>query len=344
MNIVVLAGGISTERAVSIVSGTEVCKALRKKGHKAVPVDVYCGIEAVEEQDFFPAEYDVDAAAAYIRSFDEKIDEMKESTREFFGPKVIAICQKSDIVFMALHGENGENGKIQACFDLQNILYTGTGHLGSAMAMDKGITKQIFLGANVPTPSGITLKKGEGSEQLSEYGMKFPVVVKPCCGGSSVGVDIVYDQESYEKALSDAFSYEEEVVVEEYIKGREFSVGVLNGKALPVIEIQPVEGFYNYENKYKAGAVIETCPAELSQELTVKMQKYAEAGYQALALQAYGRLDFMMTEEGDMYCLEANTLPGMTPTSLLPQEAQAVGMNFAALCEELIKISLAKYQ
>lgn len=344
MNIVVLAGGISTERAVSIVSGREVCKALRQKGHKAVLVDVYCGMEAVEEQDFFPAEYDVESAVAHIRSFDEKINEMKQSGREFFGPKVLDICKKADIVFMALHGEDGENGKIQACFDLYNILYTGTGHLGSAMAMDKGITKQIFLGAHVPTPSGITLKKNQCSEQLSEYKMKFPVVVKPCCGGSSVGVTIVYDQEGYEDALIDAFSYEEEVVVEEYIQGREFSVAVLNGKALPVIEIQPVEGFYNYENKYKAGAVIETCPAELSQEWTMKMQKYAENGYQALALEAYARLDFMMTEEGEMYCLEANTLPGMTPTSLLPQEAQAIGMDFAALCEELIKISLAKYQ
>ncbi len=343
MDIVVLAGGISTEREVSIVSGTEVCKALRSKQHRAILVDVYCGVENVEEGKPFPDTYDVDEAAAYIRSFDDKIEEMKSQKRDFFGPNVEKLCKAADIVFLALHGENGENGKIQATFDLMRISYTGAGHLGSAMAMDKGITKEIFFGAGIPTPKGISMMKDQRSDSLADFKMSFPVVVKPCCGGSSVGVAIVDNQKDYEKALDDAFSYENEVVIEEYIQGREFSVGVLDGKALPIIEIQPIEGFYDYVNKYKAGAAIETCPAQLSAELTEKMQKYAEKGFHALSLEAYARLDFMMKENGDMYCLEANTLPGMTPTSLLPQEAQAVGMDFAALCEELIRVSLHKY-
>lgn len=342
MNVVVLAGGISTEREVSIVSGTEVCKALRMRGHAAILLDVYCGTERGDIDRFCNEEYDVDAAAAYIRSFDGKIGDIKTGRKTFFGDCVLELCREADIVFLALHGENGENGKIQATFDLLGISYTGTGHLGSAMAMDKGITKEIFLGAGVPTPKGVTLSKGKCSDKLSDYHMEFPVVVKPCCGGSSVGVTIVESQQDYKQALMEAFSYENEVIVEEYIKGREFSVGVIAGKALPVIEIAPLEGFYNYENKYKAGAAVETCPAEITKEQTERMQKYAESGYQALLLESYARLDFMMRDDGSMYCLEANTLPGMTPTSLLPQEAQALGMDFPALCEELIRVSLEK--
>lgn len=344
MNIVVLAGGTSTEREISIVSGTGVCNALRLKDHRAIMVDVYCGLENADWSDLFPETYDVEAAASYMRSFDEKLEEMKSQRTEFFGVNVVEICKKADIVFLALHGENGEDGRIQAAFDLMGIKYTGTGHLGSAMAMDKGITKEIFQSSGVPTPKGVSLFKGKCTSVLDDYKMDFPVVVKPCCGGSSVGVVIAENQADYEKALQEVFSYEDEAIVEEYINGREFSVGVLEGKALPVIEIAPIEGFYDYHNKYQAGSAIETCPADISEELTRKMQAYAEQGNKALVLEAYARLDFMMKENGEMYCLEANTLPGMTPTSLLPQEAQAVGIEFPELCEELIRISMKKYQ
>ena len=147
-------------------------------------------------------------------------------------------------------------------------------------------------------------------------------------------------EEEYQQALENGFSYEDKLVVESYIKGREFSVGVVDGKAYPIIEIAPIEGFYDYTNKYKAGSTIETCPANLDEELTCRMQRYAEDAYRLLRLQGYGRMDFMMDEKNRMYCLEANTLPGMTPTSLLPQEAAALGMTFADLCEHLIEVSL----
>ena len=169
-------------------------------------------------------------------------------------------------------------------------------------------------------------------------------MVKPCCGGSSVGVSIVNSEEEFKRALTDAFSYEDNILVEEFIKGREFSVGVLNGKALPVIEIEPLDGFYDYKNKYKAGSAVETCPAELSEAVTEKMQHYAEQVAQVLGLDTYSRTDFLLDENENIYCLEANTLPGMTPTSLLPQEAQVVGVNFNELCEKLIQISLDKYE
>ncbi len=319
MKIVVLAGGISTEREISIVSGTKVCEALREKGHLAILLDVYFGQEEAEPETAFAEQYDVAAAAAYMRSFDGQVE--TAARRDFFGPRVFELCRAADIVFMALHGENGENGKVQAAFDLFGIPYTGSGYLGSALAMDKGLSKQLFRENGVPTPEGVLLHREEPRKSAEECGVGLPCVVKTCCGGSSVGVYIVHTEEEYREALEAAFAYEPSVVVEAYVKGREFSVGVVDGEAYPIIEIAPLVGFYDYKNKYQPGSTIETCPADLTAEQTERMQGLAVRAYEALRLKSYGRIDFLMDEEGAMYCLEANTLPGMTPTSLLPQEA-----------------------
>lgn len=343
MNIVVLAGGISTEREVSIVSGTGVCQALRQKGHRSILVDVFCGVARVTSsrvEECFPEAYDVASAAEYMRSMTGEIEAIEKSGREFFGPNVLKLCKMADVVFLALHGADGEGGTVQAAFDLLHIPYTGSGHLGSAMAMDKNISRRLFQGSGVPTAAGLALKKEEPRLPAVENGVGLPCIVKPCCGGSSVGVAIAKTEEEYQAALAAAFGYEDEVVVESYIQGREFSAGVIDGKPYPIIEIAPVEGFYNYQNKYTAGATIETCPAELSKEQTEEMQSYAVKAYEALQLSGYGRMDFMMDAQGQMYCLEANTLPGMTPTSLLPQEAAAVGIAFPELCELLIEVSM----
>lgn len=344
MKIVVLAGGTSTERDVSIVSGTGICTALRQKGHHAILVDIFCGVESVDWEDPFPAEYNVEQASEYMKSFNDKIQEMKKTRKSFFGPNVLELCQQADIAFLGLHGANGEDGKVQAAFDLMGIKYTGTGYLSSAMAMDKGITKGIFRMNHVPAPKGASMEKKDRTNDLKDLDLEFPVVVKTCCGGSSIGVYIVDNQEAYESALDQAFSYENEVVVEEYIHGTEYTVAVVDGEAYPIVEIVPCEGFYNYENKYKPGATKETCPAPISPELTREMQGYAVKGYHALGLESYARLDFIMTEDHKMYCLEANTLPGMTPTSLIPQEAAVLGIDYPSLCEELIKVSLKKYE
>ena len=345
MKIVVLAGGTSTERDISIMSGTGICKALRQKGHQAVLVDIFCGIENVDWADPFPKEYDVDQAVEYLKSFNPQIDAMKAVRRSFFGPTVLELCQAADIAFLGLHGANGEDGKVQAAFDLMGIRYTGTGYLSSAIAMDKCMTKEFFLAHHVPAPKGATLEGENGFDtDLAALGLEFPVVVKTSCGGSSVGVYIVNDQKEYEEALKEVSVYGNEVVVEEYIKGREFSVSVVDGKAYPIIEIAPIQGFYDYKNKYQAGSTVETCPADISQELTEKMQDLAVKAAKALKLEAYSRLDFLMKENGDMYCLEANTLPGMTPTSLIPQEAKVLGMDYSQLCEELIRCSMKKYR
>lgn len=339
MKIVVLAGGTSTERDVSLSSGSMIYRALKGRGHSAVLIDVFLGYEG-EIRDIF--ERDTDWAAE-IGSVGEENPDLtairamrKDGGKSFFGPNVLNICQEADCVFMALHGANGEDGKIQACFELMGIPYTGTDFVSSAIAMDKGITKDIFRAYRIPTPAGIRLKKGERESER----VPFPCIVKACCGGSSVGVCIARDEAGYAEAKEEAYRYDDEVIIEQYIEGREFSVGVMDEKALPVIEIAPKVGFYDYKNKYQAGSTVETCPAELSVEKTQELQKLAEKVFQALRLKSYARMDFRMTENGEIFCLEANTLPGMTPTSLLPQEAAVVGIDFGELCERILAYAL----
>ena len=345
MKIVVLCGGISTEREISIISGEGVVHALREKGHRAILLDVYFGDEYVQLMDAFPEHYDIDAALQKIHACDEQLASAKANpTRSFFGANVIKLCRMADIVFLTLHGSNGEDGRVQAAFDLMRIKYTGTNYTSSALSMDKSMTKLMLAAHNIPVPRGTTVHRGVDSIHIEDYGLHFPIVVKVACGGSSVGVYIVYNEEEYEKALEEAFKLEPTVIIEEYIKGREFSVGVIDGKALPIIEIAPKKGFYDYKNKYTPGATVDTCPADLTPDITRKMQAYAEGCYHALFTDAYLRVDFMMNADGDIYCLEANSLPGMTPTSLMPQEAEQVGMDFATLCEELIRVSLKRYQ
>lgn len=350
MKIVVLAGGLSAERDVSFKTGDMVAKALRENGHQVILLDVFMGYSDKKEDLAGIFEHS-EAASVKVADIPETAPDLakikasrKDQSGNFFGPNVIELCQMSDIVFMALHGENGENGKIQAAFDLFGIRYTGTGYLGSALAMDKGMTKKLFEISGIPTPKSVSVEKAKRIDSVDELEINFPCVVKPCCGGSSIGVSIVYSADEFNEALDEAFRWENELIIEEYVDGREFSVGVIDYKALPVIEIAPVQGFYDYKNKYKAGSAVETCPAALPDKIAAKMQHYAEQVAEVLGLNTYSRTDFILNKENEIFCLEANTLPGMTPTSLLPQEAGVVGMNFNQLCEKLIEISLQKYR
>ncbi len=344
MNIVVLAGGTSTERDISIMTSVKVCESLRRNGHNANIIDVFFGIEDKAVESFF--EYnssDLEKIADVMKKNDINIEDeladRKKKGKGFFGNNVLALCSKADIVFMGLHGSNGEDGKIQAAFELMGIKYTGTDYISSAVSMSKELTKKVLVPDGIPMPKGVALKKGHKIEYVP-----YPCVVKPCCGGSSVGVSIVSNEIEFKNALTEAFSYEDNILVEEYIKGREFSVGVLDGKALPVIEIEPLEGFYDYKNKYKAGATKETCPAILPKEVSVRMQRWAEKACEAAGVTTYARVDQLLTEDGNIYCLEINTLPGMTATSLLPQEAQAAGISYDELTEKIVEISLRRYE
>jgi len=350
MKIVVLAGGLSTERDVSLASGAGICRTLRERGHEAFLLDVYLGFpyDSDKLDEVFTLPNAGLEIAEGIKTTAPDLAAVKASREDqsacFVGPNVIDICRLADIVFMGLHGDVGENGKLQATFDILGIKYTGPNYLGSALAMDKGIAKKVFKMSGVPTPLGTSIKKAQSDVALSELGLSLPVVVKPCSGGSSIGVYIVNTEEEYREAIEKSFRYEDEVVIEPYIKGREFACGIIDGKALPVIEIIPKTGFFDYANKYQAGATQEICPAPIPDEIAEKMQRATELAFKSLKLDIYSRADFLLDENGNIYCLEVNTLPGMTATSLLPQEAKAAGIEYGELCELIIKKSLERYK
>lgn len=343
MNIVVLAGGTSTERDVSLSTGTMIYKALKNRGHRVILLDSFLGYAGTTENIFESDRDWTEGICGSVKEINPDLNNImtlrKNASNSFFGENVIEICSMADIVFLALHGENGEDGKVQAAFDLMDIKYTGTDFTSSAISMDKAISKELFAYYNIPTPKGIHVKKAEPfSWDL------YPCIVKVNNGGSSVGVSIAQTKEDMSQALESAFYYGDEVIIEQYIKGREFSVGVMDNKALPVIEIAPLVSFYDYKNKYQPGSTIETCPAKLDEAITVRMQRIAEQVVTALRIKTYARMDFILSDDNEIYCLEANTLPGMTPTSLLPQEAQAIGIDFEELCGRIIEISLKKYK
>ncbi|MDR1482001.1 MAG: D-alanine--D-alanine ligase [Synergistaceae bacterium] len=343
MKILVLAGGLSHERDVSLSSGSLAANALMARGHSVALVDLYLGIES--ERDLF---FDGKSGKKYSHEVTRgepdlaKIKEENGGREAQIGPNVIEACMGSDLVFMALHGGIGENGQIQAVFDCYGIKYTGSGYVGALLAMDKDLAKQIMKHNGIPTADWRMVVAGaaDGKSLTDELGL--PLVVKPCRNGSSIGVSMADDLAGLNAAISTASRYETRLLVERKITGREFSVGILDGMPLPVIEIKPKRGFYNYENKYQAGASEEICPAELSGRLTDELRGWALKTHQALKLGSYSRIDFMLDEDNRPFCLEANTLPGLTPTSLLPREAAAAGISFEDLCDRIAKMGFSR--
>ena len=341
MKITVLAGGLSPERDVSLSSGALIAASLMRSGHDVALIDVYEGVasDAPAEKYFSriaPPPYKVAQTEPDL----EEIKRRNGNREALIGPRVIEICEASDVVFVALHGAMGENGQLQATLDSFGIRYTGSGYDGSLLAMDKELTKKI-ISSTVNVPQGISGTDITSERVLVQVGL--PCVVKPCDCGSSVGVSIVNSREELDSALALACAFGSRVIVEKMIKGREFSVGILDGEALPPIEIIPKEGFYDYKNKYQGGLTEEICPAELSDEQNERLADAAKRVFSALRLRGYSRIDFILDEvSGEFFCLEANTLPGMTPTSLLPQEAAAVGIGYDELCERIAKLAFSK--
>lgn len=344
MKIAVITGGLSTERDVAISSGSRIADALRSKGHNVVLIDVFMGFDSrISVDKLFNDNADLiqnKGVAEFIPDLRQIKNSRADKSPCFLGKNVIEICRAADITFFALHGGEGENGQLQAAFDILGIKYTGSGYLGAALGMDKGITKALCEQRKILTPKGEVYKSREAAEGW-DY---FPCVIKPCSGGSSVGIAKANNRSEYDEAVMDAFSYEDEIVVEQFIEGREFSVGVLGDEVLPPIEIIPTTGFYDYKAKYQAGLTIEECPAKITEEEDEALRDAAYETFKVLDLKAYGRIDFILTEDGEAYCLEANTLPGMTPTSLLPQEAAAIGIDYPSLCEKIVELSLEKYK
>jgi D-alanine-D-alanine ligase len=288
MKIVVLKGGISAEREISLRSGAAVAKALREKNMEVVELDV------VSEKFSVPP------------------------------------C---DVVFIALHGTFGEDGQVQEILDQQGCLYTGCGKGASEKAFDKVISKEIFIQNHVPTPAFEICHKGDWPS------LDFPVVVKPSRQGSSVGISRVVSKDQLDSALALAFQYDDSVIVEKMIVGKELTVGILGDQTLPVVHIEPQEGFYDYQNKYTAGRTLYHCPAALSDSVTAAVQKAAWEAHQALGCEVYSRVDVLLDEQEKPWVLEANTIPGMTETSLLPKAAAVAGFSFADLCEHIVFLS-----
>ncbi|MCI7346064.1 MAG: D-alanine--D-alanine ligase [Eubacteriales bacterium] len=330
MKIVVLAGGMSPERDVSLSSGALIATALMERGHSVALADVYKPINTAEIDKMFRSEgkYEYRVPAS-----EPDLDNLKKDFGEgerLIGRGIIELCEKADAVFLALHGGMGEDGRIEALLESCGIKHSGSDYASCHLAMDKALTKAIFESNGIPTPKWNLYC----DEDISE--IPTPCVVKPCGCGSSVGVTIVETPRELEKAISLAKSYGAKVMIEEKITGREFSVGILGGKALPAIEIIPKTGFYDYKNKYQAGATEEICPADLTESQAEEMGRIALRAHNALGLGMYSRLDFLMDRDGNFFCLEANALPGMTPSSLLPQEAKAAGIDYITLCEMIV--------
>ncbi len=344
MNILVLAGGYSPERDVSLTSGSLIANALKREGEKVCLADVYLGIDETElsRADLFNSNegdvYRVERSIPNLRELKEK----SGNGEALIGRGIIELCRRADVVFLALHGAMGENGQLQATLDNYGIKYTGSGYVGSLLAMDKDISKKMFVGAGVNTPEWIYVSVKDFNENIFEEKIGYPCVVKPCSCGSSVGISIVDNREELDRALSFASEYEDYVLIEKKIVGRELTVGILDGEVLPVIEIIPTEGFYDYTNKYQAGKTLEICPAEIDESIKNAVGEQSRLAFGALRLSGYSRFDFIVDESGKPWCLEANTLPGMTPTSLLPQMAAENGMDYGKLCLKIVELALKK--
>lgn len=328
MKIIVIAGGNSPEREVSLASGALIANALIENGHEVMLLDLLLGSDNKE----IGASYKAKGSKPYSYKVSKKeVDLSAFDNIPLIHESVIPLLKECDIVFNTLHGGIGENGKLQAVLDVYGIKYTGSNSFSSMISMDKELSK-ILIKENGFATADYFMYDEKEDESLT-----FPLVIKPCSCGSSVGISIVKTQEEYIEAIKKARNYEQRILVEDYIKGREFSVGILDGKTLPPIEIIPKQGFYNYENKYQSGATIEICPASLTEEEMQKISSSALGIHKTLGLGYYSRIDFILSENGEFYCLEANSLPGMTNTSLLPQEAQAIGITFNKLVEMIVQ-------
>ena len=343
MKIVVLAGGLSPERNVSLSSGAMVCQALRERGHQVALVDLFFGLEGMpgtpESLYGQPIPESFKKVSRQAPDLKQVRASRKDQSPSAIGPGVLELCAGADIVYLALHGACGEDGRIQAALDLLGVPYTGSGYLSSAIAMDKDLTKRM-VADKVVTPRWQVVRVSEENLVQLTAETELPVVVKPIDSGSSIGVYIAHTRPELRKALEGSLALGGRTVLEQYIQGREIQVALLDDKALPSIEIIPKEGFYDDENKYQPGAALEVCPAEIPAEWEKRLGEAALEVFRTVGLSVYARADFIVTEDGTPYFLEINTLPGMTPTSLVPQEAAAVGIDYGTLCETIIQKSL----
>lgn len=325
-------GGTSAERDVSLASGLRIAAALRARGHDVVALDPALGVISEREEEAM-------RAGGVVGTEPPTLDALRGLSDAALSPTLGTLpeIREADVVFLALHGGQGEDGTVQALLDMVGATYTGSGHLASALAMDKDLSKTLFRAAGVPTADWIMAPAPVAEVEAA---LGFPVIVKPSKQGSTVGLSVVREPAELDAAVNEAFLYDDEVMIERFVPGRELTVSILGDVALPVGEIIPSHEIYDYECKYTKGMAVEVFPADLTAEQTQIVQAHALAAFRALKLRGYARIDFRMTDEGRFACLEANTLPGMTELSLLPQAAQAQGMSFEDLCERIVELAV----
>jgi D-alanine-D-alanine ligase len=331
MKITVMMGGTSAERDVSLASGVRIVLALRSRGHVVTPLDPAAGV--LSETAF------AELAHGAMKREPPTLEQLRRLERAELSPILTTVpaVREADVVFLGLHGGHGEDGTLQAMLDAAHICYSGSGHLASALAMDKDLSKTLFRSAGVTTADWLM---APATVEQVEAAMGWPVIVKPSKQGSTVGLTKVDAPAGLARAVEEAFLYDDEVMIERFIPGRELTVGILGDDALPVGEIIPKHELYDYECKYTAGMAREEFPARLTTSQGAMVQAQARRAFRALKLDGYARIDFRMTDDGTFYCLEANTLPGMTELSLIPQAAAAAGVTFADLCERIVQLAL----
>ena len=333
LKVAVLFGGTSAERDVSIASGSQVIEALRAAGHDVVAVDTARGVLAPAAEQRM-----LTSGVAPLPPDEEALDMLRtgDATAITRAPELHDV----DVLFLALHGGAGEDGTLQALLDLVGIPYTGSGMIGSALAMDKDVAKRLMRVAGVPTPNW--LMAPVLLEDVEEH-VGFPCIVKPSKQGSTVGLSVVRSADQLEPAVELAARYDDEVMIEAFVPGREFTVPIIGEDALPVGEIISKNEIFDYEAKYQPGGAQEIFPADLPGPQTIAVQSLALKTHRALKLCGFSRVDFRLDEQGIFWCLEVNTLPGMTAASLFPKGAAAAGMSFPQVCDTLCRIALQEH-
>jgi D-alanine-D-alanine ligase len=328
MRVTVLTGGTSAERDVAIASAVQVIAALRSGGHEVAVVDTARG--------YIPPADEASLLSGSVGTEPPSIDQLHSLEQGLLlsGLANLAVVRNAEVLFLALHGGRGEDGTLQTLLEMVGVPYTGSGRLGSAMAMDKDVSKRLFRMAGVPTADWV-MAPADAARVGRDYG--WPVVVKPSKQGSTVGLTVVKEAGAYDAAVSLARRYDDEVMIERFVPGRELTVGVLGGRALAVGEIIPRHEIFDYECKYTPGMSQEIFPADLPASVAAECGRLGVLAHHALKLGGYSRVDFRLTPAGELFCLEVNTLPGMTATSLLPQSARAAGIEFPDLCERICR-------
>jgi len=349
LNIVVLAGGLSNERNLSLKTGYTVSEVLKSRGNRVILLDAFMGVG--DREDRIPDAFaQVEKYTLAPRDIPSDVPDLwavrkrrPDQSPSYFGPNVLQICKQADLIFIALHGANGENGKVQATFDLLGLDYTGNDHFSSAITSNKAAAKQLMMGAGIPVPDGYLIRKSSEIPDPQEMGLTYPVIVKPNNGGIGLGISLAGDKAAYTKAVREAFRWDREILVEEYVAGREFAVGTIDGKALPVLEKLPLQTKDKEKGMQLSGEAANKCPAEIPEDLAKALQEAAETLAEVLGVDAYAKMDFMVRPDLKSFvCLECDSLPQLYPDSHLVLAAKASGRSFGDLCDKIMEMSLVK--